>query len=190
MKTPQTIKRRCARAFACAKKKAHHIKRAYHGEVYLGWCSDHPFKIVLIERPLGTDELPSTADEPLLGTDKLPSTAEGPPLGTDELPSTADGLLLGTDKLPSTAEGPPLGTGELPSTAHGPPPYSIADKADVFRRFEPQEIVRCLNDSAQTFSDISQALSGSMRYGEMATRLNESVRRTQEMRAWELSELA
>ena len=162
MKTPQTIKRRCARAFACAKKKAHHIKRAYHGEVYLGWCSDHPFKIVLIERPLGTDELPSTAD----------------------------GLLLGTDKLPSTAEGPPLGTGELPSTAHGPPPYSIADKADVFRRFEPQEIVRCLNDSAQTFSDISQALSGSMRYGEMATRLNESVRRTQEMRAWELSELA
>jgi hypothetical protein len=141
----QTLKGRCQQAFAYAKKKAYNIKRAYHGEVYLRWCSNHPLKIVLIERPLGTEELPPTAYEP--------------------------------------------------------PPYSIVNKAEVLRGFEPQEIARCLDDSAQTFHEISQAVSldapkssiteksEGMAYWEMATRLYETVRQLREMRA-ELRELA
>lgn len=132
--------------FACVKKKACYIKRAYHGEVYIGWCSDHPFKVVLIERPLGTDGPPPTADEP--------------------------------------------------------PPYYIANKEEVLKRFKPQDIARCLDDSAQTLHEISQAVSqnaprssmmeknGGMPYREMEARLHETVRQLRDMRAGELSELA
>jgi hypothetical protein len=144
-KVQLTLKGRCQLAFTCVKKKAHYIKRAYHGEVYLGWCLDHPFKIVLIKHPLGID---------------------GPPLSDNN-----------------------------------PPPYPTLNKAEVLHRFKPQEIVRCLDNSAQTLHEISEEVSQDLLgsniteknegipYREMAGRLYKTAQQLHEMQARELSQL-
>jgi hypothetical protein len=95
---------------------------------------------------------------------------------------------------------------ERPLDANGPlhavdepPPYSAGTK--VLQKFMPQDVVRCLKDSAQTLYEISHTVSQEVprsgmddknrkrTYGEMAARLRETVGRLQEMRASELNEL-
>jgi hypothetical protein len=78
-----------------------------------------------------------------------------------------------------------------------PPAY----QPRVLENFKPQDVIRCLDNSAKTLHEISQAVSreapksraqeknGMMSYTEMAARLRQATGDLQEMRASELNEL-
>jgi hypothetical protein len=81
-----------------------------------------------------------------------------------------------------------------------PPSYSTA--TSVLRKYKPQDVIRCLDDSAQTLHEISQVASRetprssveekdmTLSYREMAGRLQRTVGNLREMQASELGAIA